>query len=142
MVLKVEPCEDKDMERAFTIVSLAFGHEHSYIDAVYPNHDTPSGRRIGGERMLAFKKSDPNTHFIKVVDETGHIVAMGKWNVYDGVIPEEQDVDGDFWKSEDDKEYAQYLYREYLRPRRKAIKKSDGHLVCKISFIYLGDEWC
>ena len=136
MVLKVAPCEDNDMERAFTILSLAFGHEHSYIDAVYPDHDTPLGRRIGGERFIAVKKSDPNTHFIKVFEEeTGHIIAMAKWNVYDGAVPEDLDLDGDFWKSEEDKEYAQHLCREFLRLRRKAIKDSNGHLVCKLNVV-------
>ena len=82
--------------------------------------------------MLAIKNSDPNTTFIKVVDtSTGKMIALAKWNVYNGTVPEEVDLDGDFWQSQDDKEYAQHLFREYLVPRRKAIKDSGGRLVCK-----------
>ena len=132
MSLKLETCTDADMHRAFAIVSESFGHEHPYIDACYPDHDQEHGRKLGGERMLAIKNADPNTTFIKVVDtQTGKMIALGKWNVYEGTVPEEADLEGDFWQSQDDKEYAQYLYREYLVPRREAIKKSGGNLVCK-----------
>lgn len=131
MSLKVEICTDADMDRAFAIVSSSFGHQHPYIDACYPDHDTELGRKRGGERMLAMN-SDPYTTFIKVVDiATGNMIALGKWNVYNGTVPEEADLDGDFWQGQDDKEYAQYLFREYLVPRRKAIKDSGGRLVCK-----------
>ena len=129
---EVEICTDADMDRAFAIVSSSFGHEHPYIDACYPEHDTELGRKRGGERMLAIKNSDPNTTFIKVVDNsTGRMIALSKWNVYNETVPEEVDLDGDFWQSQDDKEYAQHLFREYLVPRRKAIKDSGGRLVCK-----------
>lgn len=132
MPLKLETCTDTDMDRTFAIISSAFGHEHPYIDACFPNHDKEIGRKVGGERMLAMKRTDPNTTFIKVVDtQVGKIIAMAKWNIYDGTLPEEVDVDGDYWQGQDDKEYAQYLFREYLVPRRRAIRESGGNLVCK-----------
>ena len=132
MSFKLEPCADADMDRAFAIISSAFGHEHPYIDACFPDHDEEVGRKRGGERMLAAKKSDPNTTFIKVTDaETGTMIAVAKWNVYDRTVPEEVELEGDFWRGEEDKEYAQYLFREFLIPRRKAIKDSGGSLVCE-----------
>ena len=132
MSFKLEICTDDDMERAFAIVSSAFGHDHPYIDAVFPDHDQEHGRKRGGERMLAIKKSDPNTTFIKVVDtSTGKMIALAKWNVYDGTVPEEVELEGDFWRGRDEKEYARYLFREFLVPRRKAIQDSRGRLVCE-----------
>lgn len=138
MSLKLETCTDADMHRSFAIISSAFGHEHPYIDACYPDHDQELGRMRGGERLLAIKQSDPNTTFIKVVDtQTGKMIALGKWNVYDGTVPEEAELDGDFWQSQEEKEYAQYLFREYLVPRRKAIKESGGNLVCEFDCDHL-----
>ncbi|KAL9120544.1 MAG: hypothetical protein Q9187_002900 [Circinaria calcarea] len=133
MALKLETCRDDDMDRTFAIISLAFAHEHPYIDAAFPAHDTPAGRISGGKRMLAIKHSDPNTTFLKVTDAgTGEMVAQAKWNVYNGVVPEEIELEGDFWETEDEKEYAQHLFREYLATRRRAIKKSGGNLVYKL----------
>lgn len=132
MALKIEECNDTDMDRTFEIISSAFGHEHPYIESVFPLHATPQGRRLGGQRMLAYKKADQNTTFLKVVDtRTGEVVAVAKWNIYDGSIPDDYELDGDFWESNNEKEYAQHMFREYLVPRRKAIKDSGGRLVCK-----------
>ena len=132
MVLKVEHCTDADMDRTFAIISSAFANDHPYINAAFPKHSTPEGRGLGGERMLAIKRSDPNTTFLKVTDtDTGEMIAQAKWNIYDGVVPEEADIDGPFWETEDDKEYAQILCREYLIPRRRAIRDAGGKLVCE-----------
>lgn len=99
MPLKLETCSDADMDRAFAIVSAAFGREHPYQNTIFPDHDTEPGRKIGAERMLATKKSDPNTTFIKVVDtETDKMIALGKWNVFNGTVPEEIELEGDFGK--------------------------------------------
>ncbi|KAI4103515.1 MAG: hypothetical protein LQ339_004240 [Xanthoria mediterranea] len=130
MSLKLEVCDDNDMHRTFTILSSAFGHEHPYIDAVFPSHATVAGREIGGERLRAIKHSDPNTTFLKITDtDTGEMIAQAKWNIYDGEVPEAVELDGDFWAGEEEKEYARYLFREYLVPRRAAIEDSGGHLV-------------
>ena len=137
MVLKLEVCDDNDMHRTFTILSSAFGHEHPYIDAVFPSHSTASGREIGGERLRAIKHSDPNTTFLKITDtDTGEMIAQAKWNIYDGEVPEAVELDGDFWAGEEEKEYARYLFREYLVPRRAAIEKSGGHLVCMYDCVF------
>ena len=130
--MAIMKCDDSDMLRTFEIISDAFGHEHPYIESVFPAHETPAGRASGGERMLAYKRADPNTTFLKLIDtKTGTMLATAKWNVYKGVIPPELELDGDFWHSEDEKELAQYMFREYLVPRRKAICESGGNLVCR-----------
>ncbi|PQE19635.1 gnat family protein [Rutstroemia sp. NJR-2017a WRK4] len=131
MPLQLLPCTDADMARTFAILSDAFGHEHPYIEAAFPAHETPAGRAAGGERMLAIKNSDPTATFLKVVDtKTGEMIAQAKWNIFKDNIPPELDLDGDFWGDDlEEKEYAQHLCREYLIPRRKAIRESGGNLV-------------
>ena len=132
MSLKLDVCADADMNDAFAIISAAFGHDHPFIDALYPDHEQPFGRKRGGERLLAIKQSDPNTTFVKVVDrDTNRMIAVAKWNIYDGVVPEESVPDGHFWSSLEDKEYAQHLFHAFNVPRRKAIRESGGQLVCK-----------
>ena len=79
MPLKLETCSDVDMDRAFAIVSAAFDREYPYQNTIFPDHDTEPGRKTGAERMLAIKKSDPNTIFIKIVDvETDKMIVLGK----------------------------------------------------------------
>ncbi|ESZ89721.1 hypothetical protein SBOR_9897 [Sclerotinia borealis F-4128] len=130
MVLKVEVCNDDDMHRVFEIFCKAFGTKHPMLEAIYPNHDTPAGRISGGKRMLDIKNEDLHTTFLKVVDtDTGAMIAKAKWNIWKGVIPPEVDLDGDFWETDEEKEWAQHLNREFLISRRKAIKEAGGHLV-------------
>ena len=129
MAFTVEECTDADMARMFELVSVAFGHEHEYVEAVFPDHDTPAGRAAGSERMLAMK-ADPTATFIKVIDEDGKMIAGAKWNVFDGEVPPEYVLEGDYWKSQEEKDYANHMFAAYLVPRRKAIKDSAGNLVC------------
>ena len=132
MSLQLSICEDRDMVDAFTVISTAFGHEHPYIDSLYPDHDQPFGRQRGGERLLNIKHADPNTTFLKVVDlDLNEIVGVAKWNVYNGVLPQESVPDGPFWASQDEKELAQHMFQGYNVPRMKAITGSRGNLVCK-----------
>ena len=131
MVLKLEECNETDMSRAFAIVSSAFGHEQPYMNALYPAHSTPSGRETGADRFRDMYRTDPNTTFLKVTDtDTGEMIAQAKWNIYNGAVPEEVELDGDYWVDDEEKDYARYLFRQYQGPRRIAIKKSGGHLVC------------
>ncbi|KAL9105501.1 MAG: hypothetical protein Q9227_009331 [Pyrenula ochraceoflavens] len=130
MAFRLAVCTDQDMDRAFTIISDSFGHEHPYIDYVFPHHDTAEGRRVGAERIRAMKNNDPNTTYLKVTDlSTGMIIAVAKWNVYDGVIPDEVQLEGDYWENKDRKELAQEIFAGYLAPRRKAIRESGGKII-------------
>ncbi len=114
----------KHQNRTSPACPSAFGHEYPYIDALLPDHNTALGRKYGGERLLAIKNYDPNTIFIKVVEEeSGQMIALVKWNVYDGVVLE---LEGDFREGEEEKAYA-----GLLAPRRRAIREMGGRLVCE-----------
>lgn len=45
-VLADQRISDADMPRAFAIISKAFGHDHEYIEAVFPAHATDYGRAV------------------------------------------------------------------------------------------------
>ncbi len=70
MPLAIEPCKNTDIDRAFYIISDTFKHTQPYFDAVFPNHNTPTGHAQGGDRLLELKHIDPTVRFIKAVDTT------------------------------------------------------------------------
>lgn len=135
MSLELSPCQNADMSRVFELVSLSFGHQHPYIEAVFPEHDTPAGRKSGAERLLSAKLNDPVASFHKVVDTaTGDIIATARWNIYDNMVPEEvMTLPAAYFQDIEAKEYAEYMFTEYLKPRRNAIRQSGGHLLCAYS---------
>ena len=132
MSFELGMCTDADMDRAFTVISDAFGRRFPYFEYCFPAHDTPAGRKAGAERMRTFKNSDPNTHFVKAVStETGDIVGVAKWNIYDGVVPDEIPLEGNFWENEREKELANEMWAGYLKNRREAVKDTGGRIVCR-----------
>lgn len=129
MPFTISHCTEADIPRFFEIVSLAFSHDHEYIDSVFPDHYTPEGRAAGAERMLTSMRTDPNTTFLKVVNDEAQMIAAAKWNIYNGVIPSKPTLSGDHWKNEEEQEFAQYMFDGYLIPRLKEIRDSGGNLV-------------
>jgi GNAT superfamily N-acetyltransferase len=132
MAVQVLPAEDADMHRIFSIAALAFDRNEPFWDLMYPNHWTEEGKRAGGERMLKTKHEDPNTIFLKAVGpETGEIMGMAKWNVYDNVMPDMSEITdaGDHWESKDDREYATAMVNAFLKDRNEAVKAGQGNLV-------------
>ena len=100
MGITVVPAEDKDMVRLFTITSLAFKDNEPFWDAMYHDHHTDEGRRKGGARFVKAKHSDPNTTFVKAVDDsTGEIAGFAKWNVFKNFIPKAGRTEGDYWQT-------------------------------------------
>ncbi|KAJ4382912.1 hypothetical protein N0V86_002139 [Didymella sp. IMI 355093] len=128
---EVQSCTQSDIPRVFEIISLAFGHDHEYMDAIFPAHDTIEGRRAGAERMLQIFHGDPYGHFVKVIDEdTGIIAGAAKWNVYkSGEVPPQPAIGGDYWESEEDREFAQALFHGFFALRQKVIEETNGNLV-------------
>ena len=133
MGLVLEYCEDADMQRVFEIMSEAFIGE-PYIDALFPDHTTPAGRVLGGKRLLESKQTEKNATFLKVTDTTtGTIIGQAKWLIFEQPAgnerPEEAPLSGDYWVTDDDKEYSAYLYAQYTVRRRQAISSRKGSLI-------------
>ena len=107
MLLQLGPCTDLDMDRAFAIISEAFAHEHPYFNYVFPRHETARGRQTGGSRLRATKNGSLNAAFLKVTDaDSGIMVTVAKWDIYDGAISEEATLEGDFWDTENEKGFG------------------------------------
>ncbi|KAF2001409.1 hypothetical protein P154DRAFT_464335 [Amniculicola lignicola CBS 123094] len=130
MPFTILECTDSDMPRAFELLSIAFGHEHPYVESVFPAHETPEGRRTGGERLLGWRKGDPLAINMKAVDDaTGKMIGHAKWIIPRGVVPPEFALGGEYWESGEEKEYAAWIFGQYLMPRRKVFKESGGNVV-------------
>lgn len=131
MPFAVEPCSDADIERVFEIISDTFRHTQPVVDALFPKHDTPDGRITGRDRLLEQKHNDPSVRFIKVTDsDTGQMVGQANWLVWQNTASPES-LNGDFWESEDEKEFARQLWDQYIVPRSRAIEAADGKILSR-----------
>jgi len=102
MRLRTEERTDEDMPRAFEPLS--------YVESVFPTDGTPEGRRLGAERLLQWRKSDPLAANVKAVDEArGKMIGHANWIIPKGVIPPEFELSGDHWETEEEKEYAAWM---------------------------------
>ena len=131
MAIIVDFCHDADFFRVFSIVSDSFGYDQPYIDALFPNHHEHAGRIEGADRFLQMKRTDPTNRCLKATDTaSGEIIGFAKWIVFANGKPEETPLEGDFWETRDDKEYAAHVYEQYLKSRRSTARSVDGPLVC------------
>lgn len=130
MAYNILPCTDADMYPAFVLVSETFQHDQPYHDAIYPFHWTQAGRDDGALRFRETKNTQTNIRFIKAVDQsTGELAGLVRYYVYER-DPEEDELDGDWWMNEEEKAYAQHLYRNYLTTRYATVKSVEGPVVC------------
>lgn len=126
MSVRVELCDDADIDRVFQIVSDTFKHDEPYIDAVYPKHDTPAGHSEGAKRMLDQKHADPAVRCIKAVDtSTGKIIGQANWLCLQNKKVSDQ-LEGDFWDDKDAEEFAKSLYAQFAVCRKKAVQSANG----------------
>ncbi|EME89491.1 uncharacterized protein MYCFIDRAFT_26280 [Pseudocercospora fijiensis CIRAD86] len=129
----VAPAEDADMSRIFDITTLAFARNEPVWDAMWPNHWTEEGKRQGVERMLKIKNTDPCTTYIKAVDsETGEILGMAKWLVFNEKLPASRTFEGgtgDYWPDEEEARYAKTMAEIFVRERNAYIESTKGKIV-------------
>lgn len=134
MVLNVEiPQTEGDFHRMAEIRSLAFGTEQVYIDMLFPNHNTESGRRLLCDRLLKIREMS-SARFVIVRDtETTEIVAQAEWHYYPpdakGDVMDLSFVEG----SEEEKDYARHTIGTFQAKRREAIESTAVPLMCTIS---------
>lgn len=130
MAIAVSFSTESDFHRIFTIMSDAFADDHPGMEVLYPKHKTPLGRVQGAERLLHMKRTDAANRFLKATDTvTGEIIGHAKWIVFEDGMPEETPLAGDYWGSEDDKEYAKCVYEGLMDPVRRVIQSAEGPVV-------------
>ncbi len=133
MEVQVQEAKDEDMYRIFEIFSLAFGRNEPFVDAVWPNHWTDSGRQQGAERFTHIKNTDQDTVYLKAFDAaTGKIIGMAKWNIYDNHIPDFNKVDDeqkDYWERREDRAFSEAMSKEFVKTRNAAITRTGGNVL-------------
>ena len=129
MAIEVSFCSEPDF-RIFAIISDAFASDQPYMDTMYPNHHTAHGRSEGAERLLHMKHTDATNRFLKATDTgTGEIIGYAKWNVFENGMPEQTKLAGSYWESQDEKEYAEFLFEVCLEPIRRVARSAEGALI-------------
>ncbi|KAI8960218.1 hypothetical protein F5Y11DRAFT_272214 [Daldinia sp. FL1419] len=133
--VKIGPLSDEEIPTSFQLVSKSFGHDAPFVDAYFPNHDTPSGQARGSERLLAWKQSPEESTFLKATardDRDGRevIIGLAVWTFMDEAPPAdlaeaENDVT-EVWPDERDREFMTRLWRDYVGPRSEVVKSSGG----------------
>jgi len=121
MALRVEAARDEDMEKIVPVIFDAYGGQHPYLNAAFPNNLTPEGQANALKRIAAIGASSETAKWEKVVDTaTGEIIGAAMWLLYRDKKPEQHDLDGPpgTWENETEKEYAQALYKSYAAEER------------------------
>lgn len=128
--------EDGDMVKTFDIFAEVLPAE-VYFWHLFPNYDTPAGKRVAVERLLEEKQSH-HAKFLKVIDTTtGEMAGAALWLIFENekvpLADDYFDIQGDFWDTQEKKEQAQYAVREFSQFRKNAIDKANGNILCKFS---------
>ena len=126
--------DDADLYRLFEITSPAFDDEDWWC-ATWPKHWTEAGRVAGAQRFKKIKHTDPNTCYVKAIDQQdGFIVGMAKWNIFVDTIPNLMEPDGkledEWFEDTDAKAYQDFISFHFFSSRRDAITMSKGNIVC------------
>ena len=104
-----------------------------FVNAIYPDNMTLEGRKKALERHLQLKQLDPSQKWYSVVDTTTRRIAgMAMWNVYEGEKPPEHDLEGPpgYWPTEDERDFAQAIFKSFMVYRRKVIRETPGPVMC------------
>ncbi|KAI9700956.1 MAG: hypothetical protein M1820_006601 [Bogoriella megaspora] len=132
--IDVTLCSDEDIPTCFQIISKSFAHNSPFVDISYPNHDTPSGQAKGSKRLLAWKKEEPTSYFLRAttraIDSNDErIIGLAIWTYMKEPPPSDiavlEDVE-DVWPDENDREFMKRMWREFVVPRSQAVEQSGG----------------
>lgn len=126
---------DEEIPVCFEVLSKSFGHDAPFVDIYFPEHDTPLGRERGSKRLLAWKKGDEKSTFLKATiaragpGDDEQIVGLAVWTHMveppPADISEAENVD-EVWPDRDDREFMSRLWRSYVTPRSRAVENSGG----------------
>ena len=120
---------EDDIPTCFQVLSKSFGHDAPFVDIYFPNHNTTSGQVQGSQRLAAWKQTSEDSKFLKAVTQAGQIIGFAIWTHMKEPPPAELDqaenVEG-VWPDKDDREFMTRLWRDYVKPRTQAVKKSKG----------------
>lgn len=133
MALALDFCKGDDFGSMIHLMFDAMGGGSQFVNAVYPHNTTTEGRKKHAQTLLYLKSIDPSQRWLKVIDTAlGQIIGIAQWHVYDGPKPPEVELDGPpgTWDTDEDKEWAQALFRSFMEDRRRVIREATGPVMC------------
>jgi hypothetical protein len=139
MTYRMEPIQPADFDTLVPPMFDAFGTHYEFVNALYPNHDTPSGRKAIAAKFRLMHKAATNTYWIKaVVTASGKAAGLAMWTSIEREEnkPPEKDLDGPpgTWPSEEMKEYCRAMHRDVVAGRRRLILVEEVPIVGKWHF--------
>ncbi|KAI0860835.1 hypothetical protein F4860DRAFT_477876 [Xylaria cubensis] len=123
---------DEDIPECFKILSQSFGHDAPFVDAYFPNHDTLSGQIQGSNRLLTWKHTSDESTFLKAVTSINgseRIIGLAIWTYMKDIPPqklEDAEVVEEIWPDINDRKFVSGLWEDYVKPRTRTIKESNG----------------
>ncbi|KAF2245446.1 hypothetical protein BU26DRAFT_532980 [Trematosphaeria pertusa] len=132
MTILVEDPRDEDYPALVSLVFEAYGGKNEYINAVFPKNTTETGLENAVLRCVFTTKMSKAVKWHKVTDgTTGEIIGGAMWSIYTDAKPPNSELDGPpgTWENEDEKEYAQALFRGCKEYERKYWDENDLPLV-------------
>ena len=116
------------------MVSQSFGENAPLINAYFLAHTTLTGQKQGAERLLAWKRSSPESTFLKAVstqEGKEKIIGMSIWTYMAETPPQTlEEAEGKeelkkYWPDEQSREWMEALWKEYVKPRTRAVANSN-----------------
>ena len=110
----------------------------AFVNSVYPHNETKEGRDKHRQTFLYIKSVDSSQRWLKVTDtKINKIIGVANWQVYDGPKPPEVELDGPpgTWDTQDDKEWAQAMFRAYMEDRQRVIREATGPVMCMFAIV-------
>jgi hypothetical protein len=130
--ISISLLSDEEIPECARLLSKSFGHDAPFVDIYFPSHDTTSGQASLAKRLLAWKRTVPESAFLKATFESkgqAFIVGFGIWTLMHtppcAELDKVEDV-GNVWPKEDDREFMSRLWSKYVIPRTQTVQESAG----------------
>lgn len=127
-ITKVE--SEEEIERCFEVMSLAFGKDKMMFNSMYPEHDTPIGRKNGANRLRETwktKKDNIDFHYLKATIGN-QIAGFALWtimtptkNLESENAEEEFDLKAMYPDQPLAQEWLRQIWRIYITQRRDVV---------------------
>ena len=128
-------CPSSTIANDFAVLDSAFGNDAPLINVLFPSRNTSSGFAQGVKRLQEWQETDEHASFVHAVSSSlelnSGIVGFAVWTFMQEPPSEELDETEDVsavWGQygKDEEQFARQLWRNYVQPRRQAIKESGG----------------
>ncbi|KAI1750347.1 hypothetical protein F4782DRAFT_254063 [Xylaria castorea] len=142
---------DEDIPTCFKILSESFGHDAPFVDAYFPNHDTLRGQVQGSNRLTTWKRTSDDSVFLKAVTsidgdlaKSERIVGLAVWTHMKDIPPqklEDAEIVEEIWPDMNDRKFMANLWENYVKPRTRAVKDSDGRGVYVLELLAVHPDY-